>query len=234
MELKVKEITMSNMKFTINSNVSFANSIRRILLGEVPSVSIDVVEIRENKTVIPDEMIANRLGLVPIRHTSQLLEKTNCTCDSFCPQCSIRFTLKKINETDTVIPVTGQDLYTTVPGVFCHNSLLLRLAPGQMIDIICIATIGSPKTHAKYCPVTAIKFNYDPENKTRATQLWAEKDVKNEWPGIKQSDEMEWSDIDSVDIDFEILEGVGKPKEILLKALEIYKEKMEQILDSVQ
>ncbi|KAM0681824.1 RNA polymerase II subunit 3 [Glugoides intestinalis] len=234
MELKVKEITMSNMKFTVNSNVSFANSLRRILLAEVPSVAIDVVEIRENKTVLPDEMIANRLGLVPIRHTSQLVEKINCSCDSFCSECSIRFTLKKINETDIVIPITGQDLYTTVPGVQCHNSLLLRLAPGQMIDITCMATIGTPQTHAKYCPVTAVGFNYDPENRTRATELWAENDVKTEWPGIKQSDEVDWSDVDKVEFDFEVLEGVGKPKEILLKALEIYKEKMEQALDSVQ
>ncbi|ELA42105.1 uncharacterized protein VICG_00746 [Vittaforma corneae ATCC 50505] len=233
MQFTVKELTKLNIKFTISSSVSFANSLRRILLGEVPSIAIDVVEIKENSTVLPDEMVANRLGLVPIKYAGSLIPKQECKCDGFCDQCSIKFILKKRNDTDSVISVNGQDLQTDVPGVHCSAALILRLAPGQKLDMICIATIGTPQTHVKYCPVTVVGFSYDVRNKTRETKLWAEDDAKKEWPGINQSDEIEWGEIEDVEMNLEVVEGMGKPKEVLLKALEIYKSKMEKILDSI-
>lgn len=233
MKLAVKELTKLNIRFSINSNVSFANSLRRILLGEVPSIAIDIVEIRENRTVLPDEMIANRLGLVPIRYAGSLLPKQECTCDGFCDQCSIRFILRKSNDTDSVISVTGQDLQTDVSGVHCSNTLILKLAPGQKLDMTCTATVGTPQTHVKYCPVTVVGFRYDMRNKTRETKLWVENDVKREWPEINQSDEIEWGEIEDVEMDLEVVEGMGKPKEVLLRALEIYRTKMERILDSI-
>lgn len=233
MKFLLKELTKSNMKFSINSNVSFANSLRRILLGEVPSLAIDIVEIRENGTVLPDEMIANRLGLLPIRYAGTLVPKQECTCSGFCEQCSIKFVLKKSNDTDAVIPVSGQHLQTSTPGVVCSNTLILKLAPGQKLDMACIAALGTPQTHAKYCPVTVVGFNYDPRNKKRETRLWREKDVKTEWPGINQSDDVEWSEVDDVELNVEVVEGMGRPKDVVLKALEIYKAKLEGILDSI-
>lgn len=234
MLFKAKELTKTNIKFSIGSNVSFANSLRRILLGEIPSVAIDIVEIRENDTVLCDEMIAHRLGLVPIRCTQPIIPKKDCDCDSFCSRCSIRFVLKKSNETDSVICVTGQDLYTEVSGVLCHNTLIVKLVPGQKIDMTCIATLGTPQSHVKYCPVTVVGFNYDPMNKKRETRLWAEQDPRTEWPGINQPEEVDWEEVKEVEMDVEVVEGMERPKETLLKALEIYKEKMEAILESIQ
>lgn len=233
MKLTFKELTKSNLKFTLHSNVGFANSLRRILLGEVPSVAIEVVEIRENKTVLPDEMIANRLGLIPIKYIDELIPKKDCKCDGFCERCSIKFRLFMSNETDGIISVNGQDLKTETPGVSCYNTLILKLAPGQRLDMTCIATVGNPQMHAKYCPVTVVGFNYDPRNKTRETRLWIEQDVKKEWPMINQSEEREWGEIEEVEMDLEVVEGMGKPKEILLKALEIYKKKMMNILELI-
>jgi len=233
MKLTPKELTKSNFKFSINSNVSFANSLRRILLGEVPSLAVDIVEIRENSTVLPDEMIANRLGLLPIRYTGTLVPKQECACDGFCEQCSIKLTLEKSNDTDAVVTVSGQNLQTTTPGVFCGNILLLRLAPGQRLDMTCVAALGTPQTHAKFCPVTVVGFSYDPRNKKRETRLWRENDVKKEWPGINQSDDVEWGEVDDVELNVEVVEGMGRPKDVVLKALEIYKSKLEGILDSM-
>lgn len=233
MNIKIKELSKTNIKFTLYSQVSFANSLRRILLGEVPNTAIDVIEIRENRSVLPDEMIANRLGLVPIRHFNTLISKEECECDEFCDKCSIRFTLKKHNDTDSIISVTGQDLVTDTQGVFCHNTLLLKLAPGQGIDMKCIATLGTPQKHVKYCSVTAVGFVYDPRNKTRETKLWTEQDVKSEWPNINQSDETDWKEVEEIEMNVEVVEGMGKPKEVLLRALEIYRDKIEEVLDSM-
>ncbi|KAF6002540.1 DNA-directed RNA polymerases I and III subunit RPAC1 [Cyanidiococcus yangmingshanensis] len=47
-------------------NAPFLNALRRILIAEVPSMAIEYVTINENSTVMNDEFLAHRLGLVPV------------------------------------------------------------------------------------------------------------------------------------------------------------------------
>lgn len=46
---------------------SLANALRRIMLAEVPSMAIEKVWFTDNTSVIPDEMLAHRMGLLPIK-----------------------------------------------------------------------------------------------------------------------------------------------------------------------
>lgn len=43
-----------------------ANALRRILISEIPTIAIDVVNLYQNTSVIPDEVLCHRLGLIPI------------------------------------------------------------------------------------------------------------------------------------------------------------------------
>lgn len=51
-----------------------ANALRRILIAEIPTMAIEKVEMWQNTSIIPDENLAHRLGLVPIYADPKLFE----------------------------------------------------------------------------------------------------------------------------------------------------------------
>jgi DNA-directed RNA polymerase I and III subunit RPAC1 len=53
---------------------AIANAFRRILLAEVPTMAIEKVFVVNNTSVIPDEVLSHRLGLVPLRVDPRLFE----------------------------------------------------------------------------------------------------------------------------------------------------------------
>lgn len=50
----------------VGVDASIANAFRRILLAEVPTLAIENVYVHNNTSVIQDEVLAQRLGLVPL------------------------------------------------------------------------------------------------------------------------------------------------------------------------
>ena len=50
----------------IGIDASIANAFRRILMAEIPTMAIEKVYIYNNTSVMHDEILAHRLGLIPI------------------------------------------------------------------------------------------------------------------------------------------------------------------------
>lgn len=94
-------------------------------------LTIDLVEFQENSSVLDDEYIAHRLGLLPIRYQAPdsirggdchgaFLPYRECPCDNGCPRCNVEFYLevdydivnKERAESEQMLPltVTSQDL----------------------------------------------------------------------------------------------------------------------------
>lgn len=63
----------------IGCTAALANAFRRILLSEVPSMAIEKVHIMMNTSLLQDEVLAHRLGLLPLKADPSLFEY--CTAD---------------------------------------------------------------------------------------------------------------------------------------------------------
>src|SRR3972149_11609867 len=69
MEITILNEEKKNKKVTFlvkGTSVSYVNTIRRLIMNEVPTMAIEDVEIRKNSSILYDEIIAHRLGLIPL------------------------------------------------------------------------------------------------------------------------------------------------------------------------
>lgn len=58
----------------IGVDASIANAFRRILLAEVPTLAIEFVYVHNNTSLVQDEVLAQRLGLVPLKGSKEGLK----------------------------------------------------------------------------------------------------------------------------------------------------------------
>lgn len=178
-----------------NVDLSFANSLRRVIQAEVPTIAIDLVEIEINTSVLADEFIAHRLGLIPLdsREIDQMNYSRDCDCDQSCGRCSVTLTLHARCTSDEVMKVYARDLIVghDRPSNFIGNpvitdpdgqgSLICKLRRDQELKLTCVAKKGIAKEHAKWAPTAAVGFEYDPHNKLHHLDLWYENDAESEW-----------------------------------------------------
>ncbi|MES1915481.1 MAG: hypothetical protein MHM6MM_007416 [Cercozoa sp. M6MM] len=159
------------------------------MISEVPCMAIDHASIFANSSPLHDEMLAQRIGLLPILcdDLDKLVEPHNCKCETStdnlpgCNRCSARFVCDVTNNTNGVILVTSKDVQYNMygpPGVNfrvatpdAHDTLLTKLAPKQKLQFIAIAFKGIAKEHAKWQPVSVASFFREPVVKLRPDLL---------------------------------------------------------------
>lgn len=65
--MSINRLTPTSIEFDlVGVDASIANAIRRVLIAEVPSIAIETVHMWNNTSVMQDEVLAHRLGLVPL------------------------------------------------------------------------------------------------------------------------------------------------------------------------
>src|SRR3989344_8105904 len=124
------------------SNEVFANTIRRLILEEVPTLAVDDLEIKDNGSALYDEMLGLRIGLTPIKTDLKSYElKENCKCGGTgCARCE----LKMVSKASKKGYVYAEEVKSTDPKcAFAYPSMpLAKLAGKQKIDIQLTAILG--------------------------------------------------------------------------------------------
>lgn len=141
-----------------NIDRSYANAVRRFIISEVPTMAIDEVVILENSSVLYDELLAHRLGLLPLKtdlERYRLPEKCDCKNPLGCSNCRVLLVLDT-HSTDQVKTIYSGDLVSEDTEVvpISPRIPIVKLAPGQKIKLEAYAKLGKGKEHAKWQPVS--------------------------------------------------------------------------------
>jgi DNA-directed RNA polymerase II subunit RPB3 len=117
--VKIRELKDDYMKFELrDTDASVANALRRVMISEVPTIAIDLVEIEVNSSVLNDEFIAHRLGLIPLTSERAMAMRFSRDCDACdgdgqCEYCSVEFHLRVKCITDQTLDVSSKDLISS-------------------------------------------------------------------------------------------------------------------------
>ena len=123
-------------------SLEYANALRRICLNGVPVFAIDTVDIIENTSVMADEDLAHRLGMIPLKTE---LSRFND------PDSRVMFILDS-GDIETTKIVTTADLSSKddVVKPVSDKIPIASLAPGQRIKFEAYAKLGRGTEHAKW------------------------------------------------------------------------------------
>jgi DNA-directed RNA polymerase subunit D len=143
------------------SNVprQYVNAIRRLSISEVPTLAIDDVVILENSSVMHDEAIAHRLGLIPLRtDLDRFVMPHDCDCKSTlgCSKCRVLLVLDSEANEKTKVVISGELLSEDELVKPVSNDIpIVVLAPSQKLKFEAYARLGVGKDHAKWQPTSA-------------------------------------------------------------------------------
>ncbi|WLF76892.1 DNA-directed RNA polymerase core subunit rpc40 [Lodderomyces elongisporus] len=191
-EIKITNIAERSATFDlIHVDTSIANAFRRIMIAEVPSVAAETVYSYMNTSVIQDEVLAHRIGLIPLKvdpdsltwvdkklDESERYTEDNTIVLTLDVACSKNLQAPK-NSTDPKemyknSHVYARDLkfepqgsqlekYKDSPVVPCDPDILLaKLRPGQEISMRVHCILGLGCDHAKFSPVATASYRLLP------------------------------------------------------------------------
>src|SRR3989344_3866319 len=157
MDIEVMHTDKHNGRVTFllsGINPTAANLLRRLIIAEVPTMAIEDVEFRKNSSVMYDEVIAHRLGLIPLK--TDLKSYTvlqDCSCEGAgCAKCSVKLTLKaKAASNGYVYAEQLESADSKIVPV--HPKMpIAKLLKGQALELEATAVLGRGKVHTKWAP----------------------------------------------------------------------------------
>ena len=124
--------------------LQYANALRRICLNGVPIYAIDTVDVLENSSILADEGVAHRLGLIPLKTELSSI-------DSNIESDKVMLTLDSGDTTETRTIFSGDiESQDNVIKPISEKIPIVTLAPNQRIKFEAHARLGRGIEHAKW------------------------------------------------------------------------------------
>ncbi|KAG7813124.1 hypothetical protein KL921_000670 [Ogataea angusta] len=191
-QLNISYLTQRTANFDlVGLDTSIANAFRRIMIAEVPSVAAEYVYIFNNTSVIQDEVLAHRIGLVPLKVDPDMLTWIDPNAeeeDKFTDENTIVLSLDvACTKNPNAVPgnndpenlyrnsnVYARDLkfepngrqvtqFANCPVVPCDPDILIaKLRPNQEISLRVHCVLGIGADHAKFSPVSTASYRLLP------------------------------------------------------------------------
>ncbi len=237
----MSEPNFNNFKYTDSDTLtfnidgfdcSFANAIRRTIIGEVPTIGFRTeygresdIKIKKNTSALHNEFLSHRLSLIPIHYNYNKY-------DDFDPDKYL-FIIKKKNTTSKTINVTTEDIVvkdiTKDPATILSDSftkdlfppdpitkdyiLINRLKPskggtsedGEELDITMRATMGIGNEHASFCP-TCVSIFSNRRDEEKVEQAFKEIIIKKN-AERKGNDSLSKAEIEKERQSFDVLDA---------------------------
>ncbi|KZV69522.1 hypothetical protein PENSPDRAFT_652275 [Peniophora sp. CONT] len=112
--VRIRELLKDRVDFVLeNVDLAFANSLRRVMMADIPTVAIDMVEVQQNTTVLPDEFISHRLGMIPLVSANcdeAIRYNRDCTCSTACQNCAVELRLNVSCSGEGTLDVTSDHI----------------------------------------------------------------------------------------------------------------------------
>jgi DNA-directed RNA polymerase II subunit RPB3 len=165
--LEIKEQKGDSIEFFLkNVDISVVNALRRVIIAEVPTMAIDTITFETNSSILQDEFLAHRIGLVPLnKPIDDIVEYNQCTCKDECSKCTTKLTCNIISENTAyftskdIKPELGYNIEpVTYSPPFEKGVYITKLDKGQAIKFKAKAKLGIGKSHAKWCPVSVATY----------------------------------------------------------------------------
>jgi DNA-directed RNA polymerase subunit D len=173
MKVTVVSVNEDTIRFIVDGiDSAFANALRRTMISEVPTMAIEDIFYYDNTSVVPDEVLAHRIGLVPLKTDLEhyrLPAECDCKADLGCPKCRVTLSLS-VKAGDERKTVYSGDLQPVDPAITPVSPYipLAKLAPGQSISLEAYAQLGKGHNHTKWSPVAMAIYMNAAEIKTDA------------------------------------------------------------------
>ncbi|XP_065563956.1 DNA-directed RNA polymerases I and III subunit RPAC1-like [Artemia franciscana] len=178
-----------HLEFDLMGSEPFlANALRRILIAEVPTMAISCVNMYRNTSVMQDEVLAHRLGLVPFKAPAHLFS-VHKEGDEYTDENSVTYELKvrckkrsedssvfsrdfKCRYTDELLRKLGVDpsnenekkvaIERDPCGPLYEDILIVKLNDGNEVSAVVAATKSTGSDHARHSPVSTAFYQFMP------------------------------------------------------------------------
>ncbi len=174
MEIEVLDMEERKARFILrDSSPAMANALRRTLLNDIPKMAIDKVEFHlgpimeddkdyESATPLFDEIIAHRLGMVPIPTLDTFVFQDECSCGGEgCPGCKFMYSL---NKHGPAVVYSGDLMPLGDPNMkVCDEFIpIVELTDDQAVMIFATAVMGTASKHVKWQVCNGVGYSYIP------------------------------------------------------------------------